>query len=321
MNGMQYAIPSASYLLFIPLLFILAARLFVFQKKWVYESQSNQMIFLNLISIIPVVFLLAPTIYFTFIAFGLGTNMSFVVIATGLGTGLLLPVLYPCFINQKSIVSIVAFTCFLAAMVGGHLSSGFSEKQPLQSHLRYLLDTDSSKAKWLSDFEVTDKWSAGFFKDEFNKNKVSSFNSRLINDAPVLPLLPPLAVITQDTLVNGRRNLLIHFNASRENVKFINITISDSSRVNKVFIYGKEFVRNEAGKLFWYKNIGFSGITANGLDVNFEMEFGRKLDILLSDESIGLPVVQGFNTSYPKDIIPARGRNSNTTQVRKHFIF
>ncbi|MBC7886519.1 MAG: M20/M25/M40 family metallo-hydrolase [Ferruginibacter sp.] len=321
MNGMQYAVPSGSYLLFIPLFFILISQLFLSGKNWGNEKQSNQWNFLNLLSVVPAICFIAPAVYFTFLAFGLGSNMPFVVVGAGMFTALLLPVLYPCFKNQKLFIPATALLCFFLALVKGQLTSGYSEKYPLPSNLHYTMDADSSRAKWLSDFSAPDKWSVGFFKKTAMNKKGIRHNGRLINDAPVLPLLPPTAVITKDTLHNGKRTFVIHFNPSREKVNFINIAIADSCKVNSVFIDGKQTKVVMDGYPTHYRNISYTGVTSKGFDVIFEMECNKKLDIILSDRSIGLPIIAGINTSYPKDIVADQRGNSNTIQVRKRFIF
>ena len=114
------------------------------------------------------------------------------------------------------------------------------------------------------------------------------------------------------------RTLVVHINPAREKVTSININIADSSKVRRIIINGKEG-DNESGQN--YRGLTFTGITASGIDVLFELEPTRRLAIVVSDRSIGLPAIPGFNTSYPIDIIPASGGNSNTTQVSKRFEF
>lgn len=320
MNGMQYVIPSASYLLFIPLLFILAERLVAFRTMRAAASQINRLIWGSLVSVIPAICFLAPTLYSTFIAFALGETMPFVVIGTGLFTGLLLPVFYPAFKNQGGLIPLVALVVFAGAFVAAHFTAGYSQQHPLQSYLRYSLDADSSKAQWLSGFKTTDKFTAPFFKDRGNFTSIDGFNG-LVNDAPVLALMPPTAVVTKDTSSGIYRTVAVHFNAVREKVDFVSLVISDSSKVSAIIIEGSKYVVSGKENNNNFRSIAYTGITSNGFDIVFEMETGKKLDILVNDRSIGLPVVAGFNTAYPIDIIPTEGTNANTVQVKKRFEF
>ncbi|MCW3090826.1 MAG: hypothetical protein JWP81_1895 [Ferruginibacter sp.] len=320
LNGMQYAIPSASYLLMVPLLGLLVGRLFVMRKKQMDENRVMQMGIINLLSVLPAIWLLAPVVNATFIAFALGGTMPFVAIAAALCAAFLLPVVYPVLKNNRLLLPLSALLCFLGAMLGGHLTSGYSARQPLQSSVRYWMDADSSDGKWISEFVAKDKWSAGFFNDS-NHHAVNPYKGMLVNDAPRLALLPSTAILVKDTLNNGNRELWIHFNEGRENVTFMDISIQEDSKVNNAFINGKGTGsignENPAG----IRQITYAGVNSKGFDVLFQLKETKKLDIIVTDKSVGLPVIPGFNTAYPADIIPAQGNNSNTTQVRKHFSF
>jgi hypothetical protein len=319
MNGMQYAIPSASYLLCIPLLFILASRFIAFRKMQHKPNPASQSGWLNLAAVVPAICFLAPTIYFTFIAFGLSETMPFVVIATGLFAGLLLPVFYPALKNQRALIPLAALACFAGEMVGGHLTSGYTQQRPLQSYLRYALDADSAKATWLSDFKSVDNFTARFFKSG-NKLTILKGYKGLVSDAPTIPLMSPVAELINDSSKGISRIVTLHINAAREKVNYININIDDSSKVNAISINGnRQTVSGEGNTSL--KSIGYTGVTNSGFDVVFEMPADKKLDIVVTDRSIGLPVIPGFNTAYPADIIPAQGTNVNTIQVKKSFSF
>ncbi len=321
MNGMQYAIPSASYLLFIPLLFIIAFRLFILSRKSDAEKSVVQINFLNLASVLPAICLVAPILYFTFIAFALGSTMPFVVVGVGICAGLLFPVFYPCLKTNGYLIPIIAFGCFVGAMAGGHVTSGYSQKHPLPSSIRYVLDADSSKAKWVSDFAATDKWSAGFFKEGINHSGVSRHRGMLMGDAPVVSLLPPSVSIIKDTLENGIRKLTLHFNSSRENASFLNISIADSNKVKIDSINQQQVETAQNGDASFFRAMTFTGVPLNGVEVVFEIGIDKKLNLIVSDRSIGLPSIPGVNTTYPEDIIPAQNSNSNTLQVRRHYVF
>ncbi len=321
MNGMQYAIPSASYLLFIPLLFIIAFRLFVLSRKANEGKSDLQINFLNLASVLPAICLVAPILYFTFIAFALGSTMPFVVVGVGICAGLLFPVFYACLKANGYLIPVIAVGCFLGAMLGGHFTSGYSQKYPLPSSIRYILDADSSKAKWVSDFVATDKWSAGFFNGGINHSGVSRYRGMLTGAAPVLSILPPSVSIVKDTLENGIRKLTLLFNSARQNASFLNISIADSNKVKIDSINKQQVDTAQNGDASFFRTLVFTGVPLNGVEVAFEMGIDKKLNIIVYDRSIGLPSIPGVNTTYPEDIIPAQNSNSNTLQVRKHYVF
>ena len=318
MDGMQYAVPSASYLLFIPLLFILAFRVVLMPEKNKTDNRVTRTGLLNLISVIPAIWLIAPTIYFTFIAFALGNNMPFVAIASSLLTGLLLPVLYPVFRQYKLLVPSCIFLCFAGAILGGHLSAGYSKVNPLQTSVVYSLDADSSKAKWLSDFSSVDKWSGQFFKKGIvGRSKENT--SKLMSEAPVLSLPAPSASILKDTVNGDKRELSVHFSPGADNVTCINVTLNQSD-VSTLVINKEELKAMHDNKPSGFRGIRYYGVNKNGFDLIFKMDADKKLNILVDAESIGLPAIDGF-TTYSEEVIPGTDYYSNTVQVKKHFVF
>jgi Peptidase family M28 len=245
LDGMQYAIPSASYLLSFPLLFLLAINIFLLSSKKYKDSLFVNKA-LSVASVLPAIFILAPVIYFTFIAFGLGGNMPFVVIAAALLAGLLLPVWYAGFKTINLGLPVLAFACFVMALFCGHRYSGFDKAHPLQTNIRYEEDAGTGKANWISEYTQLDKWSNQFFVNPIIEKH--DWGSRLINDAPAMSLPAPEAVVIKDSIANNNRFVTVRFKANREAVVGLNISIKDSSEVASVTISGKSFMPREMGK-------------------------------------------------------------------------
>ena len=318
MNLMQYLIPSASYLLIFPLFFVLVIRIFIITKYAINNLNFTQISYLNFTSIIPAILLIAPVIYYSFLAFSLGNLMPFVTIAAVLFLGLLLPVWHNLKNKQQLFIPITAFTCFAGAMLIGHFTSGYSQNQPLLSSLHYLLEADSSKAKWIADFSI-DKWSGRFLKKKSENLSRIKLTSKQLTSAPVVPLGSPAAVVIMDSINNGKRFLKVHFTASRENAVLFKILIDENSFVNQIAINGKIAKANQLKNVISYKKINFTGATKVGFDVDFVMDHASTLNLITSDFSIGLPIIADINTSYPNDILPAQNGYSNLTEVVKHF--
>lgn len=318
MNLMEAAMPSASYLLVFPLTFILAANLYLISRR------KDETVFLlrtgiiNLASVVPAVFLFSSIIYATFVAFSLGPNLPFVAIAVGLFAALLFPVLYGSFQTNKYLIALLALVFFIVAIIGGQASAGFSIDKPLQSSLYYYHDADSSKGKWLSDFAVTDKFTAPFFDAGSGVRSPRGRRSFIVADAPAAAATIPLASLISDAVIDGKRRLRIHFSDSAENLARIEIVVGDSAKVIILNIDGKEVTQSDDIN---NSSIIYQGVPANGFDVAFEMEAGKKLSLLLTGVNIGLPTLPGINTTYPPGIIPSTGINPNTTQIGKHYNF
>ena len=315
LNITWYAMPSASYLLLIPVLFILVFRLLLFNKKISGNLSATAAGGLNLISVLPVIFLIVPTIYFVYIAFGLGTKLPGIAVATGVAAGLLLPVFYGVYKNYKLLVPAAAAACFIAAIAGGHFTAKFSEKQPVQSSVYYTLDADSCKAKWQSGFIAPDKWSAPFFT---NKSTASKYQTP-VSTAPLLQLQAVTAIVIKDTVYNGQRKMLVHLCHTRPGVTGLNIAIANSSKVQKIILQGKEVRVIKNINSAFVHTISYTGPVGEGINIAFEMEGNNKLEMTISDHSIGLPEATGFNTVFPEDVVPGRGY-SNTTMVTKRLV-
>ena len=320
MNAMQYYMPSASYLLFIPLLFILGARLLIFYKKANEALPSGRLTLVNLAGVLPVICLLAPIVYFTFIVFSLGTFLPFVVVAAGICAGLLLPVILPVLKTQKLLVPIVSILCFFGFVLAGHFTSAYTQKSPLQSYRAYSWDADSAKGKWSSEWYATDKWTADFLKSQSADKRARHANMQL-NSLPGLAFLPTSAAVKKDTLENGRRKLAIRFNSSSANGTNINFAIADSSNVSMVLINGKEARAIKNINTSWVSNINYTGCPGNGVDIVFSLPAVKKLYLTVTERSIGLPPMPDVYSSYPKNVIPSHAANSNTTSVKKRFVF
>ena len=315
LNITWYAMPSASYLLLIPVLFILVFRLLLFNKKISGNLSATAAGGLNLISVLPVIFLIVPTIYFVYIAFGLGSKLPWIAVATGIAAGLLLPVFYGVYKNFKLLVPVAAAACFISAIAGGHFTAEFSEKQPVQSSVYYMLDADSCKAKWQSGFIAPDKWSAPFFT---NKSTASKYQTP-VSTAPLLQLQAATAIVIKDTVYNGQRKMLVHLCHTRPGVTGLNIAITNSSKVQKIILQGKEVRVIKNINSAFVHTISYTGPVGEGINIAFEMEGNNKLEMTISDHSIGLPEATGFNTVFPEDVVPGRGY-SNTTMVTKRLV-
>ncbi|MEO6232439.1 MAG: M20/M25/M40 family metallo-hydrolase [Ferruginibacter sp.] len=318
MNLMQLKIPSASYLLFVPLGFMLLVHVFILAKNVNDKQLSFKWGLLFLLSVVPAIFLITTTIMGIFTAFALSTTMPFVVIAVGILAGLLLPVMYYSFQQQKFLIPILSFVVLIIALIGGQRSFGYSESKPLQASVYYTLDADSAKGKWVSDFTTTDKWTAQFFTDKATNRQVKPQQRKLINEAPVLDMAAPAATIISDSVINNQRNVTIHFSANRVDVTRMLVSIADSSAIVPLLINGQLINADDNPEL---KKIAYFGLTGAGFDIDFKVETGKPINLEVTSIAQGLPVFSGFDTNYPKGVIPTQGQNANTTQISKQFLF
>lgn len=320
MWAIYFFAPSASWLLFIPLLFLLAGYSFsLINQRHNIENNLRYPI-LSFISVVPGILLFVPLTYLLFVSFGLGTSMPFVSVLIVFIAALTYPVLSNVLKNYRWLLSLASMAGIIFLLVRAHVNSGYDQKHPLQASIRYKLNISDSTAWWISDFKTTDKFTQKFFPDKKTDTIYKNKNT-LIHTAPVFSFNPPVAIVQKDTSYQDTRELTLLCNTTRNGVNNMGIIIDDSAlvSVNTIEINNKPIGSKTDDKLY-PNSIIFYGVPRQGFLIKFIMPASKKAGIKLFDRSIGLPPIKDL-TTYPKDIIPGQGFTDNTTQVEKHFIF
>ncbi len=312
--------PSATWLLFIPLLFLSAGYwwLLINQKNTIQNNLVYQIV--SFISVLPVLLLFAPLTYLLFVSFGLGSSMPFVSILIVFITALTYPVLGNVLKNSRWLLPLVSIVGVIFLLLMANVNSGYNEKHPLQTNIRYQLNASDSTALWISDLKGTDKFTNKFFT---GKKATSDQNkNQLSENAPVLPFTPPAVIVEKDTSYHGSRELILLCSPTRNNTNNMGIIIDDSTllNVNNIEINNRRFESEPSNKFSLPNSIIFYGAPKPGFVIKFIMKTDAEIGMTLFDRSVGLPLIKDI-TAYPKDVIPGQGFNNNTTQVEKHFIF
>ena len=147
--------PTASYLFFFPILFLIVGYIIIFIKEIGENGSRLGAGLAYLFFLVPAIFLFVPIVYFNFIAFGL--QQTFIpALVLSIFLGLLIPLLYPVLKKNRFMITNLCLALALIGFIIGHFTSGYSEKKPLQTNLWYRLDADSMKASWVSDFLTKD---------------------------------------------------------------------------------------------------------------------------------------------------------------------
>ncbi len=334
MDLLFVAAPTAIYFLAFPLLFLEIACLIHFNSSLDESSRPWSSGLVYLLFLLPALLLLPPIIDGVFVAFGITEGSAAAVAMLALLLGLLLPLLASAFSANRLIVPAFAFTCFLLSLGFGHLHSRFNPNHPLQTNVRYLLDADSGKAWWTSEFAKPDYWNKQFFTGHGAAGQgwtgpgaaalSARLNSPLIDTAPALDLSATTLTLQKDTLADGNRELHLHCQAQRDGVISVSMILDGKDSVKRIVVDGKEIgaspIRKPGGKKS-FRYFEYEGLGPDGFDVVFGIDPKSRLELDLFDRSLGLPPIQGLNTTYPLGIIPGPGDNSNTIQVVKHYRF
>jgi len=312
-TGLMYAeMKTAVYFLCLPVLFQLIGCLACLLRS-AKESDLQSAGILTLFSL-PAALMLAPTIFFLFIVFGLGGTAPAGVLILGLLLGLILPLFSPILKNNRYVVSGVSIAICVIALVLAQFHSGYTDKEPLQTNVWYSLDADKGKASWISGFSAPDFWNKQFFPNLKKDTVRGRTGLRLINDAPLLSLSPPEVVVEKDTVENAVRRLKLQLKSIREAISITMIT-NGKSPITKMIINQMEKQVLSPGP---YHYLNFLGLNEKGVTVEIETKPNVPFEFTLIDRSLGLPLIDGF-TDYATNVIPGPGSNSNTTQVRKSF--
>ncbi|HEY5824096.1 MAG TPA: M20/M25/M40 family metallo-hydrolase [Cyclobacteriaceae bacterium] len=311
--GLMYSeMKTAVYFLCFPVLFQLVGCL-ISMLRSTKEGDVQSSVILTLFSL-PAVLMLAPTIYFLFIVFGLGGTAPAGALVLGLLLGLILPLFSPILKSNRYAVSGISLGILVIALVLAHFHSGYTNKEPLQTNVWYSLDADTQKANWISGFSTPDFWNKQFFP-EMKKDTVRGRTGlRLINDAPLIALSPPEIVIKKDTVENSVRKLKLQLKSTREAISMTMIT-AGKCPITKMIINQMEKQLLSTGH---YHYLNFVGLNEKGVTLEIETTPDSPFEFTLVDRSMGLPAVEGIK-DYATNVIPGPGSNSNTTQVRKSF--
>ncbi|MEO8112233.1 MAG: M20/M25/M40 family metallo-hydrolase [Ginsengibacter sp.] len=320
MWAIYFFAPSASWLLFIPLLFLLTGFGWLMVTQRDINQNNLRQQFVSFISALPAVLLFAPLTYLLFVSFALTRPTPFISVLIVFIYALLYPVFSTVLKNYRWLLPLVSLVGVIFSLVVADAYSDYDEKHPLQTNVSYQLNVSDSTAHWISDFTDRDEFMKKFFTgtkaDATPKNK-----DGLIYGAPFLSFEPPTATVEKDSSYNDAREITLMCKASRSGVSNMGIIIDDSTlgSVNAIEINNKQFTIGKRKKQY-PNSLIFFGVSNQGFSIKYTLKGTKKLGITLFDRSIGLPAIKGLNV-YPKDIIPAEGFNNNTTQVEKHFIF
>lgn len=312
--------PSASWLLFIPLLFLLAGCWWLIGKQRDRNQNNLSGQVVSFISALPAVLLFAPLTYLLFVSFGLGSSMPFVSVVIVFFTALLYPIISNVLKNYRWLLSLVSIAGIIFSLAIANSRSGYDEQHPLQTNISYQLNVSDSTAYWQSDLKNIGKFTKKFFQS-IKADTTYKHKQGLIHDAPLFPFEPPVAMVEKDTSYQDIREITLACKAVRSGVNNMGIIIDDSAlaSVNGIDINNRKFKADKA-EPHYPKSLLFFGVSNEGFSIKYTMKANKKLGITLFDRSIGLPAVKDL-TTYPKNIIPGQGFNNNTTQVNKHFLF
>ena len=306
------------------ILFVLAACMIRYSRRRTNSSsltgadwRTSALVF---VSELPALLLLAPLIYGLFIGFDLQELAAALGPLTGLLLGLLLPLLAPSFRELRWLVPGTAFLLCLLAAGFGVLHRQYSSGKPYKTDLRYVVNSDDSAAYWVLRHSPVDAWNRQFFPHPGKGRMGYTFGpaaEEIVNKAEFVNFSGPEVTIKQDTIVNGRRQLLVHclIFDSAVSAHFDLDSTSPASAIAVNGVRGEDPANHRP--LQW---LDVRGRWREGFDVLFETDTTHPFTFHALSRIMGLPGIQGFQ-GYPLEMIPGPGLYSNTTMASKYYSF
>ncbi|PPS40963.1 M28 family peptidase [Chroococcidiopsis sp. TS-821] len=322
------AMPGASYLLAIPLLFnLLLLGWMMLKREFLFGSWTY--VVALVFAAVPGIFLLIPAMLYPNLAwmvrFETFTNLPFLALALifiALLMGLLIPHIdfltntfnhHPNRQTRQSnrwyLPGTLALISLLILGVATAMS-GFDANHPRPNRIAYELNADTGKATWVSADAKLDSWTAQFFSTPAHRSEHESFPGRrsqaFTSSALPVALAAPEVRIMSDTVNGNIRNLRLRMFSPRQaiNARMQIVTRAEitSATVNGEVMDLSFLPPQQRDRLtFSYYNL-----PQEGIDITLTIQSPQPIQLTVQDLSYGLPDIPGKTISpRPLDMMPA----------------
>ncbi|MEL6863450.1 MAG: M20/M25/M40 family metallo-hydrolase [Bacteroidota bacterium] len=308
---------SATYLLAIPLLFFLLGYLFL-QYQTDERRYSERSAAVYALSLVMAIGIWVPSLYAFYIVFSLVFPLGAVLVLLLL-LALLIPLLEWLRPDRFPWLVSLGLLLFLGGIIGGHLTSGISKEQPLQSNLSYFLDTDASKAYWLSSDQAENEVTGPLLQTASDEPfpmlfpRGSFWFTFRQAEAPLFEYKAPDYQILSDTLVNGQRQLQLLLTA--KDATSLNIQFKDIRSIDQLIIddirYTQDQFKPQKGQ--FDLELNYTAPPTDGFQIGIVQNTPSPIELQLTSRTMGLPE----SITFQEDIIPSAGYFSNVVFVKK----
>jgi len=313
---------GGSYVFTWPLLVALLALGYIFAAE---KSEPGPKITLVLFTLyaVPGILLIAPLLYFTFMALPLAFAGALVVLLVLL-LGLLIPHLRGVTSGKKWMFPGTIATLGVVLFFVAGLTSSFGKDRRRVSHLLYALNAGTEQAVWASAGSQPDEWTAQFLGTNAQQRPLADYfplSRRLYLQAtaPTAPLAAPEVSVLQDTTENGGRRLRLRIASPREAVR---LSVQTEAAVLAASVDGKQLSIASDAETEKRWGMLYFALPKEGIELSLETKTAGPLTLTVVDESYGLPEIPGRSfTSRLEYMMPAPLLRSDCTLVGKNYTF
>ena len=311
MFAIKFTLPSAAYIIYIPLIPFLILFITAILTKTNYTEHPFKFILGLMIALLLPLGLWMPFIYILFIVFGLAMPYPAIVFLC-----FFLPVLLPAkqifyFIKKKYIL-ISSLVLIIVSLILTHMNSSYSEQRPLQTKLMYGLDLDKHQAMWVSSQKFKDEWLSQYIKDT-KKSRFTEFYPKddfyVWKSKAVLLDLPAAKLeILSDVMTLDTRKITILILGTPVTNSF-DLFLPENGKliaINHRMIEAKDDMIQ----------LSFYAPSKKGVEITFELKGKQPVNLNFIERIIGLPP-EALKYKLPVKMIYAPGYMSNTTQIKQ----
>ena len=315
-------LPGGSYLLAWPLLFSLIGLGVMFMTDASRTISTKSSIVL-LLCAIPGFLLVAPIIYFVYIAVGMTGLVALMLLVTLL-LGLLLPLQSLVTRSNKWVVPAVAAVVFLGCMVAGSTVSGFDEGHPRQNSIFYGENADTREAVWATLDAKPDAYTSQFFSSGAKRGSINDYVpvrfNLLYSPAPLASLPAPNVELLGDSKDSSDvRSLKVRITSPR-GAPAVRVYLDSEAEVLNAVVEGKPVDQEGGPRRRWGMN--YQALPPEGINLMLQVRAHEPVKIRVMDQSYELPQLSASQKARPADTMPASLLPySDSTLISKTFTF
>lgn len=331
MVGTSIAMPEMSYPFTWPLLAsLLATGFWFFTAGEDPEAFTTAQIVALLLAALVSIVVFVPLVYVSFV--GSPTDDAFMVMAQVVALlALNVPLLHIITRPHRWWLPVAA-GALAVALLAVVVLDDFDDTKPQLSTAFYVLNADTGEAFWGGGSpwygDGLDERTAQFFPPEVSKQPIPGFPSDrpyYLADAPAASLPAPQVELVDQSTSGGMRTLHLHFSSPR-NASGMLVLADPELDIVSVEVDGASsaplpFFGDEGGMvpglLFFYE-----ALQKEGIDAEVEVGGEDPVELLLVDQSFGLPDIPGVSIEpMPDHIMPQEdvSQFANLTAVMKTF--